>query len=110
MTTWEIQWDLWSVDLSLSGEMQGQVGGSKTASIVADLSETTFETLYGEERWVWLGHPGGTGGSLLLLAAAPHCWGHLGGLCCLILGTCAVPGSEERSIPWCGTPPGRGWQ
>uniref|UniRef100_A0A8D0L516 Aladin WD repeat nucleoporin n=1 Tax=Sphenodon punctatus TaxID=8508 RepID=A0A8D0L516_SPHPU len=33
-----------------SGERQGQVGGSKTASIVADLSETTFETLYGEER------------------------------------------------------------
>ncbi|XP_067385743.1 aladin isoform X1 [Emydura macquarii macquarii] len=33
-----------------SGETQGQVGGSKTASIVADLSETTFETLYGEER------------------------------------------------------------
>ncbi|CAM5124716.1 unnamed protein product [Natator depressus] len=33
-----------------SGEMQGQVGGSKTASIVADLSETTFETPYGEER------------------------------------------------------------
>ncbi|XP_038020271.1 aladin isoform X6 [Motacilla alba alba] len=32
------------------GERQGQVGGSKTASIVADLSETTFETLYGEER------------------------------------------------------------
>ncbi|XP_032569476.1 aladin isoform X2 [Chiroxiphia lanceolata] len=32
------------------GEMQGQVGGSKTASIVADLSETTFETLYGDER------------------------------------------------------------
>ncbi|NXC46898.1 AAAS protein, partial [Penelope pileata] len=32
------------------GEMQGQVGGSKTASIVAALSETTFETLYGEER------------------------------------------------------------
>ncbi|XP_066063447.1 aladin isoform X2 [Chamaea fasciata] len=32
------------------GEMQGQVGGSKTASIVADLAETTFETLYGEER------------------------------------------------------------
>ncbi|XP_042652401.1 aladin isoform X2 [Tyto alba] len=32
------------------GETQGQVGGSKTASIVADLSETTFETLYGEER------------------------------------------------------------
>ncbi|TRZ09650.1 hypothetical protein HGM15179_017460 [Zosterops borbonicus] len=32
------------------GEVQGQVGGSKTASIVADLSETTFETLYGEER------------------------------------------------------------
>ncbi|XP_069735652.1 aladin isoform X2 [Phaenicophaeus curvirostris] len=32
------------------GEMQGQVGGSKTASIVADLSETIFETLYGEER------------------------------------------------------------
>ncbi|KAK2513275.1 Aaas [Columba livia] len=32
------------------GEMQGQVGGSKTASVVADLSETTFETLYGEER------------------------------------------------------------
>ncbi|XP_074785608.1 aladin isoform X2 [Athene noctua] len=32
------------------GEMQGQVGGSKTASIVADLSETTFETIYGEER------------------------------------------------------------
>ncbi|NXG71721.1 AAAS protein, partial [Baryphthengus martii] len=29
---------------------QGQVGGSKTASIVADLSETTFETPYGEER------------------------------------------------------------
>lgn len=43
----------------LSGEMQGQVGGSKTASIVADLSETTFETLYGEERWVWLGGTGG---------------------------------------------------
>ncbi|NXW50172.1 AAAS protein, partial [Nyctiprogne leucopyga] len=36
------------------GEMQGQVGGLKTASIVADLSETTFETLYGEERRVWL--------------------------------------------------------
>uniref|UniRef100_A0A8B9GFQ0 Aladin WD repeat nucleoporin n=1 Tax=Amazona collaria TaxID=241587 RepID=A0A8B9GFQ0_9PSIT len=34
------------------GEMQGQVGGSKTASIMADLSETTFETLHGEERWV----------------------------------------------------------
>ncbi|XP_075757717.1 aladin isoform X3 [Pelodiscus sinensis] len=33
-----------------SGELQGQVGGSKTASIVADLSETGFETLYGEER------------------------------------------------------------
>lgn len=32
------------------GDMQGQVGGSKTASIVADLSETTFETHYGEER------------------------------------------------------------
>uniref|UniRef100_A0A8V0ZZK4 Aladin WD repeat nucleoporin n=1 Tax=Gallus gallus TaxID=9031 RepID=A0A8V0ZZK4_CHICK len=32
------------------GDMQGQVGGSKTASIVADLSETTFETPYGEER------------------------------------------------------------
>ncbi|KYO44109.1 aladin isoform C [Alligator mississippiensis] len=32
------------------GEMQGQVGGPKTASIVADLSETTFETMYGEER------------------------------------------------------------
>lgn len=30
------------------------MGGSKTASIVADLSETTFETLYGEERWGWL--------------------------------------------------------
>lgn len=30
------------------------MGGSKTASIVADLSETTFETLFGEERWVWL--------------------------------------------------------
>uniref|UniRef100_A0A8D2KT05 Aladin WD repeat nucleoporin n=1 Tax=Varanus komodoensis TaxID=61221 RepID=A0A8D2KT05_VARKO len=36
--------------LEYSGEQQGQVGGSKTASIVADLSETTFETLYGEER------------------------------------------------------------
>lgn len=35
---------------SIPGETQGQVGGSKTASIVADLSETTFETLYGEER------------------------------------------------------------
>uniref|UniRef100_A0A8C7EF07 Aladin WD repeat nucleoporin n=1 Tax=Nothoprocta perdicaria TaxID=30464 RepID=A0A8C7EF07_NOTPE len=33
-----------------SGEYRGQVGGSKTASIVADLSETTFETLCGEER------------------------------------------------------------
>ncbi|XP_054033301.1 aladin [Dryobates pubescens] len=32
------------------GEMQGQVGGSKTASIVADVSLTTFETPYGEER------------------------------------------------------------
>ncbi|XP_027765778.1 aladin [Empidonax traillii] len=32
------------------GEMQGQVGGSKTASIVADLSETTFETIYGDKR------------------------------------------------------------
>ncbi|XP_031458645.1 aladin isoform X1 [Phasianus colchicus] len=32
------------------GDMQGQVGGSKTASIVADLSETTFEMPYGEER------------------------------------------------------------
>ncbi|KFV05866.1 Aladin, partial [Pterocles gutturalis] len=38
------------VFLKLPREMQGQVGGSKTASIVADLSETTFETLYGEER------------------------------------------------------------
>ncbi|XP_032994373.1 aladin isoform X2 [Lacerta agilis] len=36
--------------LEYSSEQQGQVGGSKTASIVADLSETTFETLYGEER------------------------------------------------------------
>uniref|UniRef100_A0A8D0BAU5 Aladin WD repeat nucleoporin n=1 Tax=Salvator merianae TaxID=96440 RepID=A0A8D0BAU5_SALMN len=36
--------------LEYSGEQQGQVGGSKTASIVADLSETTFETLYGDER------------------------------------------------------------
>ncbi|KAJ7317741.1 hypothetical protein JRQ81_003903 [Phrynocephalus forsythii] len=36
--------------LEYSGEQQGHVGGSKTASIVADLSETTFETLYGEER------------------------------------------------------------
>lgn len=36
----------------IAGDMQGQVGGSKTASIVADLSETTFETPYGEERWV----------------------------------------------------------
>ncbi|KAJ6656187.1 hypothetical protein lerEdw1_004104 [Lerista edwardsae] len=36
--------------LEYSGERQGRVGGSKTASIVADLSETTFETLYGEER------------------------------------------------------------
>ncbi|KAK9407316.1 aladin [Crotalus adamanteus] len=36
--------------LEYSGEQQRQVGGSKTASIVADLSETTFETLYGEER------------------------------------------------------------
>lgn len=36
--------------LEYNGEQQGQVGGSKTASIVADLSETTFETLYGEER------------------------------------------------------------
>uniref|UniRef100_A0A8C8ANM1 Uncharacterized protein n=1 Tax=Otus sunia TaxID=257818 RepID=A0A8C8ANM1_9STRI len=42
-------WDS-STLLFVSGEMQGQVGGSKTASIVADLSETTFETLYGEER------------------------------------------------------------
>ncbi|XP_063997053.1 aladin isoform X2 [Pogoniulus pusillus] len=32
------------------GEMQGQVGGSKAASIMADVSLTTFETLYGEER------------------------------------------------------------
>ncbi|KAM6394891.1 LOW QUALITY PROTEIN: aladin [Rhynochetos jubatus] len=32
------------------GEMRGQVGGSETASIVADLSETPFETLHGEER------------------------------------------------------------
>ncbi|XP_008119393.2 aladin isoform X2 [Anolis carolinensis] len=36
--------------LEYSGEQKGKVGGSKTASIVADLSETTFETLYGEER------------------------------------------------------------
>ncbi|XP_070596847.1 aladin [Erythrolamprus reginae] len=36
--------------LEYSGEQQRQVGGSKTASIVADLSETTFETPYGEER------------------------------------------------------------
>uniref|UniRef100_A0A8C3JA92 Aladin WD repeat nucleoporin n=1 Tax=Calidris pygmaea TaxID=425635 RepID=A0A8C3JA92_9CHAR len=35
---------------SVSGEMEGQVGGSKTASIVADVAETTFETLFGEER------------------------------------------------------------
>lgn len=59
LITWQMQWGLWSMDLSLSGERQGQVGGSKTASIVADLSETTFETLYGEERCVWLGHRGG---------------------------------------------------
>ncbi|XP_065610730.1 aladin [Cyrtonyx montezumae] len=32
------------------GAMQGHVGGSKAASIVADLSETAFETQYGEER------------------------------------------------------------
>ncbi|KAM9367123.1 aladin [Phaethornis superciliosus] len=32
------------------GELQGQVGGSKRASIVADLSETSFETPHGEER------------------------------------------------------------
>lgn len=70
MITWEIQWDLWSVDFSLSGEMQGQVGGSKTASIVADLSETTFETLYGEERWVWhRGVPAPPGSSPWLLGA-----------------------------------------
>lgn len=102
MTTWEIQWDLWSVDLSLSGEMQGQVGGSKTASIVADLSETTFETLYGEERWVWLGHPGGTGGSLLLLAAAPHCWGHPGGSLLPDFGDlcCSRIGGEVHSMVW----------
>ncbi|XP_026570586.1 aladin [Pseudonaja textilis] len=36
--------------LEYSGEQQRQVGGSKTASVVADLSETTFETPYGEER------------------------------------------------------------
>ncbi|XP_048343458.1 aladin [Sphaerodactylus townsendi] len=36
--------------LEYSGEHQGRVGGSKTASIVADLSETTIETLYGPER------------------------------------------------------------
>ncbi|XP_060108576.1 aladin [Heteronotia binoei] len=36
--------------LEYSGEQQGRVGGSKTASIVADLSETKFDTFYGEER------------------------------------------------------------
>nr|XP_056710454.1 aladin [Euleptes europaea] len=36
--------------LEYSGEQQGWVGGSKTASIVADLSEAPFETLYGAER------------------------------------------------------------
>ncbi|XP_043939843.1 aladin isoform X2 [Protopterus annectens] len=32
------------------GELLGQVGGSKTASVVADVSETTFETAEGEVR------------------------------------------------------------
>lgn len=79
------------------GEMQGQVGGSKTASIVADLSETTFETLYGEERWV---QPcrcarvlsGSRGGGSVPPSA---------GLSLLLL---LLAGWEERFTPWCGTP------
>lgn len=104
MITWEVQWDVWSVDFSLPGEMQGQVGGSKTASIVADLSETTFETLYGEERWVWHGGPCSSWQPPL---AAGHTQGSLPPD---FEGFCAVPGSEARFIPWCGTPPGKGWQ
>uniref|UniRef100_A0A8C3BZW2 Aladin WD repeat nucleoporin n=1 Tax=Cairina moschata TaxID=8855 RepID=A0A8C3BZW2_CAIMO len=90
------------------GEMQGQVGGSKTASIVADLSETTFETLYGEERWVcpctMLG--GGAEGARAPLSSTPGVGGVGGGLTVLL----RVPGSGERCTPWCGTPPVSGWR
>lgn len=86
------------------------MGGSKTASIVADLSETTFETLYGEERWVCLGHPGPQGGPCSPWQPPLAAGDTQGGLCPPILGICAVPGSEERFIPWCGTPLGRGWR
>lgn len=106
MITWQMQWGLWSMDLSLSGERQGQVGGSKTASIVADLSETTFETLYGEERCVWLGHRGVPAPP----GSRPSLLGTPGGSLPPDFGICAVPGSAERFIPWCGTPPGRGWR
>lgn len=32
------------------GEGKGRVGGAKSATIVADLSETTVQTPHGEER------------------------------------------------------------
>ena len=34
----------------LAGEGKGRVGGAKSATIVADLSETTVQTPDGEER------------------------------------------------------------
>lgn len=34
------------------GTEKGRVGGAKSATIVADLSETTIQTPDGEERWV----------------------------------------------------------
>lgn len=37
---------------ALTGTEKGHVGGAKSATIVADLSETTIQTPDGEERWV----------------------------------------------------------
>uniref|UniRef100_A0A8B9CAB1 Aladin WD repeat nucleoporin n=1 Tax=Anser brachyrhynchus TaxID=132585 RepID=A0A8B9CAB1_9AVES len=90
------------------GEMQGQVGGSKTASIVADLSETTFETLYGEER---------IGGEVHSMV-----WDPTGErLAAIIRGNPDSPGSQTvvavfrtrnspvfELLPWCVAPGGGG--
>lgn len=36
---------------ALTGTEKGHVGGAQSATIVADLSETTVQTPDGEERW-----------------------------------------------------------
>lgn len=64
---------------NISGEQQRQVGGSKTASIVADLSETTFETPYGEERWE-KGNIPCLYGIWLNVSSLQHCCGCSGAL------------------------------